>query len=345
MASKRTTRARLAPETTTTTTSVTNAQPAMIDQESTDGTGSTWHMRELFELLKMVERMETVSQKPLLGWRIRSSFLLKMADKYCPRNEIKKLEADLWNLEVQEESDKVESTTKCQVCNTTTGDWDVVKDLLVDSSGAQGHFRRYCPKLNNNYNNNNNNNRGNQVGTRNAQAKVYGVGNAGTENPGRNVRYVSQIDIAPTVVDHDYAVELADGRIISVNTIIRSCTLNFLNHPFNIDLMPVEMGSFDVIIGMDWLSKYQAVIICADKIVTTKEAEDNLEKKRLDNVPIHGNQYRLLLLKKVLSATKRLSTRFYKAQLPLPWGAPVLFVKKKDGSFPDGNDSRGIETS
>nr|GEW91883.1 putative reverse transcriptase domain-containing protein [Tanacetum cinerariifolium] len=71
----------------------------------------------------------------------------------------------------------------------------------------------------------------------------------------------------PTVLDHDYAVELADGRIVGINTVIRSCTLNFLNHPFNIDLMPVEMGSFDVIIGMDWLSRYQAVIFCAVKIV------------------------------------------------------------------------------
>nr|GFB91790.1 reverse transcriptase domain-containing protein [Tanacetum cinerariifolium] len=79
--------------------------------------------------------------------------------------------------------------------------------------------------------------------------------------------FSSQFDIAPTVLDHDYAVELADGRIVGVNTIIRSCTLNFLNHPFNIDLMPVEMGRFDVIIGMDWLSRYEAVIVCEDKIV------------------------------------------------------------------------------
>nr|GFB40561.1 reverse transcriptase domain-containing protein [Tanacetum cinerariifolium]GFB40591.1 reverse transcriptase domain-containing protein [Tanacetum cinerariifolium] len=63
--------------------------------------------------------------------------------------------------------------------------------------------------------------------------------------------FSSLFDIAPTVLDHEYAVELADGRIVGVNTVIRSCTLNFLNHPFNIDLMPVEMGSFDVIIGMD----------------------------------------------------------------------------------------------
>ncbi|GJR80759.1 putative reverse transcriptase domain-containing protein [Tanacetum coccineum] len=93
----------------------------------------------------------------------------------------------------------------------------------------------------------NNNNRGNQVGGGNAPAKVYVVGHAGT--------------------DHYYDVELADGRIIGLNTILRGCTLNILNHPFNIDLMPVELGSFDAIIGMDWLVKYQAIIVCAEKIV------------------------------------------------------------------------------
>ncbi|GJS73961.1 putative reverse transcriptase domain-containing protein [Tanacetum coccineum] len=71
--------------------------------------------------------------------------------------------------------------------------------------------------------------------------------------------FSSLIDIIPTTLDHDYDVELADDRIIWVNTLIRGCTLNFLNHPLNIDLMPVDMGSFDVIIGMDWLSKYHAV--------------------------------------------------------------------------------------
>ncbi|GJY41497.1 putative reverse transcriptase domain-containing protein [Tanacetum coccineum] len=77
----------------------------------------------------------------------------------------------------------------------------------------------------------------------------------------------SQIDIPPTALDHYYDVELADRRIIGLNTILRGCTLNILNHPFNIDLMPVELGSFDAIIGMDWLVKYQAIIVCAEKIV------------------------------------------------------------------------------
>nr|GEY85016.1 hypothetical protein [Tanacetum cinerariifolium] len=64
------------------------------------------------------------------------------------------------------------------------------------------------------------------------------------------------IDITPTTLETYYDVELADGKIIGVNTIICGCTLNFMNHPFNIDLMPVPLGSFDVIIGMDWLTKY-----------------------------------------------------------------------------------------
>ncbi|GJX10825.1 putative reverse transcriptase domain-containing protein [Tanacetum coccineum] len=45
------------------------------------------------------------------------------------------------------------------------------------------------------------------------------------------------------------------------------CTLGLLGHPFNIDLMPIELGSFDVIIGMDWLAKNHAVIVCDEKIV------------------------------------------------------------------------------
>ncbi|GKB27335.1 reverse transcriptase domain-containing protein [Tanacetum coccineum] len=141
--------------------------------------------------------------------------------------------------------------------------------------GVQGHYKRECPKLKNNKN------RGNQVGNDRAPAKVYVVGRART-NPDSNVvtgtfllnnRYASilfdtgadrsfvstafssQMDITPTTLDHYYDVELADGRIIGLNTILRGSTLNLLNHLFDINLMPVELGSFDAIIGMDWLAK------------------------------------------------------------------------------------------
>ncbi|GJW41925.1 putative reverse transcriptase domain-containing protein [Tanacetum coccineum] len=135
---------------------------------------------------------------------------------------------------------------------------------------AQGHFKSNCPKLKNK-------NQGNQARNGNAVARAYVVCTTGT-NPNSNVvtgtfflnnhyasilfdtgvdrsfvstAFSSLIDIIPTTLDYGYDVELADGKIIVVNTLIRGCTLNFLNHPFNIDLMPVELGSFDVIIGMD----------------------------------------------------------------------------------------------
>ncbi|GJW10229.1 putative reverse transcriptase domain-containing protein [Tanacetum coccineum] len=84
-------------------------------------------------------------------------------------------------------------------------------------------------------------------------------------------------------------VELADIRNSKTNTVLRGCTLGLLGHPFNIDLMPVELDSFDVIIGMDWLANHHAVIVCDEKIVRIpygdeKETEDKSEEKRLEDV-------------------------------------------------------------
>nr|GFC25429.1 putative reverse transcriptase domain-containing protein [Tanacetum cinerariifolium] len=75
------------------------------------------------------------------------------------------------------------------------------------------------------------------------------------------------LDIAPSTLDTSYGVELADGRISKTNIVLRGFTLGLLGHPFYIDLMPVELGSFDVIIGMDWLAKYHALIVCDEKVV------------------------------------------------------------------------------
>ncbi|GJW54362.1 putative reverse transcriptase domain-containing protein [Tanacetum coccineum] len=149
-----------------------------------------------------------------------------------------------------------------------------------------GNYKKDCPKVKNQ-------NCGNQDGNGSAQARAYAVGNVG-KNLDANVvtgtfllknRYASiifdtgadrsfmstafsfLIDIVPLTLDHDYDVKLADGKIIRVNTIIRGFTLNFLNHSFNIDLMPIELGSFNVIYGMDWLPKYHSVIVCDEKII------------------------------------------------------------------------------
>ncbi|GKB33246.1 putative reverse transcriptase domain-containing protein [Tanacetum coccineum] len=71
----------------------------------------------------------------------------------------------------------------------------------------------------------------------------------------------------PDTLDVSYAVKLADGRISKTNIVLKGCTLGLLGHPFNIDLIPVELGSFDVIIGMDWSVNHHTVIVCDEKIV------------------------------------------------------------------------------
>ncbi|GJW88539.1 putative reverse transcriptase domain-containing protein [Tanacetum coccineum] len=429
----------------------------------------------------------------------------KMTDKYCPRNEMKKLEAELWNLKVigtdvvrynqrfqelallcvrmfPEESDKIERyvgglpdmihgnivaskpKTMQEAVEMATELMDKRVSTIAERQAE--NKRKFENTSRNNQNQqqqnkrqntgraytagsgdkkqlkNNKGNRGNQDGKDTTPAKVYAVGCAGT-NPDSNVmtgtfllnnRYASvlfdtgadrsfvstafsyQMDIMPSTLDRYYDVELDDERIIGLNTILRGCTLNLLNHPFNINLMPVELGSFDAIIGMDWLAKYQAIIVCAEKIVripwgnetlivhgdesnqghetrlhiisyskiqeymlkgclvflahvTTNEVEDKSEKKRLEDVPIVRDfpevfpedlpglpptrqvefqidlipgaapvaraPYRLAPseMKELSEQLKELSDKGFIRPSSSPWGAPVLFVKKKDGSF------------
>ncbi|GJZ91701.1 putative reverse transcriptase domain-containing protein, partial [Tanacetum coccineum] len=264
-------------------------------------------------------------------------------------------------------------------------------------------MRRDCPKLKN---------RGNGNGNGTTQGRAYAL-EGRDASPDSNVitgtfllnnRYATimfdtgadrsfvsntfsaLINITPTTLENHYDVELADGKIIGVNTIIRGCTLNFMSHPFNIDLIPVPLGSFDVIIGMDWLTKYHGVIICDEKIVrvpfrremdvmsflahiTTKEVKDKSEEKRLEDVPIVRDffevfpkdlpgipparqvefqidlvpgvapvarvPYRLAPseMKELAEQLQELSDKGFIRPNSSPWGAPVLFVKKKDGSF------------
>ncbi|GJT89224.1 putative reverse transcriptase domain-containing protein [Tanacetum coccineum] len=266
-------------------------------------------------------------------------------------------------------------------------------DVTNYECGIQGHYKKDCPKLRNK-------NQGNQAGNGNVVAKAFGVGTTGI-NPNSNVvtgtfllnnhyasilfdtgadrsfvstAFSSLIDIIPTTLDHGYDVELADGKIIKVNTLIRGCTLNFLNHPVNIDLMPIELGCFDVIIGMNWLTKYHAVIVYDEKLVflahiTTKKAKDKSEEKRLEDVPIVREflevfpedlsgippvrqvefqidlvpdvapvaraPYRLAPseMKELSNQLQELFDKGFIRPNSSPWGAPVLFFKKKDGSF------------
>ncbi|GJT73176.1 putative reverse transcriptase domain-containing protein [Tanacetum coccineum] len=197
--------------------------------------------------------------------------------------------------------------------------------------GRQGHYRSDCPNLKDQ---NCGNKDGNKNGVGEARGKAYVLG-GGDANPDSNV---------------------------------------VKGHPFNIDLMPVELGSFDAIIGMDWLANHHAVIVCDEQIVWIPYGDEVLivqgdRGSRRENLklsiisctkthkdlhglpptrqvefqidlvpgaaPVVRAPYRLAptKLQELSTQLQKLSDKGFIRPSSSPWGAPVLFVKKKEGSF------------
>nr|GEV34645.1 putative reverse transcriptase domain-containing protein [Tanacetum cinerariifolium] len=90
---------------------------------------------------------------------------------------------------------------------------------------------------------------------------------SGADKSFMDIKFSHLIDIKPVKLNSSYEVKLADRKVVSTNSVLRSCTLNLLDHLFNIDLMPIELGTFDVIVGMDWLVERDALILCGKKEV------------------------------------------------------------------------------
>nr|GEX54587.1 putative reverse transcriptase domain-containing protein [Tanacetum cinerariifolium] len=215
---------------------------------------------------------------------------------------------------------------------------------------------------NRNYNNNHNNNQNQYRNHQNNQRQgnvraMTNVGNQNTNEAGQNVKCnrcgMQHYGNCPIkcnkcgkighkAIDyHSYEVELADGRVVSTNTILRGCALNLVNHLFEIDLMPIELGTFDVIIGMDWLILHDAIIVCGKREVHVPLKKRTLVVKEFEielvpgAAPVARAPYRLAPseMKQLAKQLQELSDKGFIRPSSSPWGAPVLFVKKKDGSF------------
>ncbi|GKC61159.1 putative reverse transcriptase domain-containing protein [Tanacetum coccineum] len=160
------------------------------------------------------------------------------------------------------------------------------------------------------------------------------------------------LNIPYITIDTFYDIEMADRNLVSINTVIKGCTLTLLNQPFEIDLMPIKLGSFDVIIGMDWLSKYHVKILCDEKVVLIPINGETLIIRDLPGLPpvlqvefqidlilgaapVARTPYRLAPSKmhELSNQLQELVDRGFIRPSTSPWGAPVLFIKKKDGSF------------
>nr|GEW54361.1 reverse transcriptase domain-containing protein [Tanacetum cinerariifolium] len=177
--------------------------------------------------------------------------------------------------------------------------------------------------------------------------------------------FIPLLGIEPSELGFRYETEIASGQLVEIDKVIKNCKIEIEGHVFNINLIPFGHGSFDVIIGMDWLSNYKAKIICHEKVVMIPLLDGKVlkvlgerpeEKARLvmstkasdkkqgeilwleiflRAIPVAKFPYRLSPseLKELLRQLKELQDKGFIRPSSSPWEAPVLFVKKKDGSF------------
>nr|GEW57968.1 putative reverse transcriptase domain, ribonuclease H-like domain, aspartic peptidase domain protein [Tanacetum cinerariifolium] len=183
--------------------------------------------------------------------------------------------------------------------------------------GSLDHLRYDCPKW--------------KQATGQARNPLALEGNRSTRNNGNQARgRAFNENAVEALQDFKVVIEIADGESVEVDRIIRDYKLELGNSLFTIDLIPLGHESCDVIMKMDWLSKNKAVIVCHEKVVQIPIKEGGILR-------VQGE--RTLGAAKALTNTKidepriKLQDKGFIRPSHSSWGALVLFVKKKDGSF------------
>ncbi|KAJ0588569.1 putative nucleotidyltransferase, Ribonuclease H [Helianthus annuus] len=232
---------------------------------------------------------------------------------------------------------------------------------------------------------------------------------SGADTSYMSVKMCQLLKRAPTLLPTKHVVELANGKSLEATHVVQGCDLILAGQAFSIDLIPIVLGSFDVVIGMDWLSQHQAEILCSEKVIRIpRSGQEPLEvqgdksgavvgiisflkaqkclrkghtailalvtdasakEKKLEDIPIVRDYpqvfpedlpglpphrqvefqielapgaapiarapYRLAPseLEELSKQLQELLEKGFIRPSSSPWGAPVLFVKKKDGTF------------
>nr|GEV79945.1 hypothetical protein [Tanacetum cinerariifolium] len=156
-------------------------------------------------------------------------------EEFCPSHEMQKLETELW----------LTSWSGLAMPRILIGliSW---LDLWDGGSNRAKDYVEGCVDFWGN--------RPNQV--------VSNNGGQGHGNQGNQAR-----GIEPSELGFRYEIEIASGQLVKIDKVIKGCKLEIEGHVFDIDLIPFGHGSYDVIIGMDWLSNHKAKIIFHEKVV------------------------------------------------------------------------------
>ncbi|GJZ77633.1 putative reverse transcriptase domain-containing protein [Tanacetum coccineum] len=100
---------------------------------------------------------------------------------------------------------------------------------------------------------------------------------------GANYSFVSTtciplLGLEPSDLGFRYEIKIASGNLVEIDKVIKGCKLEIEGHIFDIDLIPFGHGSFDVIIGMEWLSDNKAEIIYHEKVIRIPLPDGNVLK-------------------------------------------------------------------
>ncbi|GJR85541.1 putative reverse transcriptase domain-containing protein [Tanacetum coccineum] len=179
-----------------------------------------------------------------------------------------------------------------------------------------------------------------------------------------STKFAPLLNVKPSIVSPGYVIKVANSKKEEVDRISCDCKLELGNSLFTIDLIPLGHGSFDVIVGMDWLSKNKAEIVCHEKVVRIPLEGGELSdipivrdftdvfledlsglppqrqvEFRIDLIPgatlVAKSPYRLepSKMQELSEQLQELQDKGFIRPSHSPWGASVLFVKKKDGSM------------
>ncbi|GKA01932.1 putative reverse transcriptase domain-containing protein [Tanacetum coccineum] len=204
-----------------------------------------------------------------------------------------------------------------------------------------------------------------------------------------STEFAPLLNVKPSIVNPGYVIEVADGKKVEVDRIICDCKLELESSLFSINLIPLGHGSFDVIVGMDWLSQHKVVIVCHEKVVEIPVEDGRIlrvhrertvgiakvlksvkkDEPKLGDIPIvrdfedvfpedlsglppprqvefcidlvprampiAKSPYRLAPseMQELSGQLQELQDKGFIRPSHSSWGAPVLFVKKKDGSL------------
>ncbi|GKA84923.1 putative reverse transcriptase domain-containing protein, partial [Tanacetum coccineum] len=139
--------------------------------------------------------------------------------------------------------------------------------------------------------------------------------------------FIPLLGIEPSELGFSYEIKIASGQLVEIDKVIKGCKLEIDGHVFDINLIPFRSGSFDVIIGIDWLSNHKAEIICHEKVVRIPLLDGKEIEFRIELIPrampIAKSPYRLAPaeLEELSGQLKELWDKGFIRPSSSPWGS------------------------